>query len=330
MKNRKEEFEKETADKVEEIVEEKVEGIVEELVVSNENMEKGLEIIDKQSEEIEELQEELVKEKCKKVELHAEIEREKEENQELIKENKKLRMSITILRLIFFFIFTVIVFIGGWYIGTKLVDLDRFLYGEDSNINPEEDKDIKFSQISANVELDKFFGKFMSKKGFISKILNNNNIPEQFDLFNDYEYRLSIVPRFDEKLYEDSIYHYVTYDSFRKAYKQIYGLEDLETIFNSMSSYPMLVDGNKVLFDDYLDTGVEVSFLAENIKYTSKDKVYTMSGIYKEVAGTYSVLYGTTVTGTFELKYKMDDVGNKRIIGMVIIKEDMNLSKSGV
>jgi hypothetical protein len=79
-----------------------------------------------------------------------------------------------------------------------------------------------------------------------------------------------------------------------------------------------------------LDTGVEVSFLAENIKYTSKDMIYTMSGIYKEVAGTYSVLYGTTVTGTFELKYKMDDVGNKRIVGMIIIKEDMNLSKSGV
>ena len=154
-------------------------------------------------------------------------------------------MSISLLRLVFFFVFTVIVFVGGWYIGTKLVDLDKFLYGDEEEINPEEDKNISFSKEKANVELDKFYGKIMSKKGFIAKVLNNETVPDSFDLYNVYEYRLSVVPRFDERLYEDSMYPYVTYDSFKKAYKQIYGLEDLETIFSSMTTYPKLVDGNK-------------------------------------------------------------------------------------
>ena len=161
-------------------------------------------------------------------------------------------------------------------------------------------------------------------------MLNNETVPDSFDLYNVYEYRLSVVPRFDERLYEDSMYPYVTYDSFKKAYKQIYGLEDLETIFSSMTTYPKLVDGNKVLFDDYLDTGVGVSFKASEIKYTSKDQIYTMTGTYEEVAGTYSVLYGTVVSGSFELKYKMDEVGNKYIVGMMIYKEDMNLSRNGL
>lgn len=334
MKKEDKKVKKETTQNVEELVEDKVEEkvdeIVEELVVSNENVEKGLEIIDKQVEEIGDLQEELVKEKCENVELQAEIEREKVEREELVKENKKLRMYVSLLRLIFFFVFTVIVFVGGWYIGTKLVDLDKFLYGDEEEINPQEDKDISFSKEVADVELDKFYGEIMSKKGFIAKVLNKEDVPESFDLYNDYVYRLSVVPRFDERLYEDSMYPYVTYDSFKKAYKQIYGLEDLETIFNSMSTYPMLVDGNKVLFDDYLDTGVSVSFSSDEIKYTAADKIYTMTGTYEEVAGTYSILYGTTVTGTFELKYKMDDVGNKHIVGMVIEKEDMNLSRSGL
>lgn len=307
-----------------------VEEIVDELVSSNENVEKGLKILTKQVDEIGDLQEELVKEKCEKVELQAEIEREKNENEELLKENKKLRMSISLLRLIFFFIFTIIVFVGGWYIGTKLVDLDEFLYGDEEQINPEEDKNIVFSKLNANIELDKFFGKVMSRKGFISKLLNNEDVPEDFNLYSDYGYRLSVVPRFDEKLYNDSKYPYVAYDSFKKAYKKIYGLENLEEIFGKIDGYPMLVDGNKVLFDDYLDTGVEISFFAEEIKYTAEDKIYTMTGIYKEVAGMYSSLYGTVVTGGFELKYKMDDVGNKQIVGMVIFKEDMTLSKSGV
>ena len=318
------------SEKVDESVEEKVDEIVEELVVSNENVEKGLEIIDKQVDEIEELQEELVKEKCENVELKTEIEREKTENEELIKENKKLRMSISFLRLVFFLVFTIIVFVGGWYIGTKLVDLDKFLYGDEEEINPEEDKEISFSKKDANIELDKFFGKVMSRKGFIAKVLNKEDVPDDFDLYNVYEYRLSVVPRFDERLYEDSMYPYVTYDSFKKAYRQIYDLENLEEIFSSMEGYPMLMDGNKVLFDDYLDTGVVVSFSADEIKYTAKDKIYTMTGTYKETAGTYSVLYGTSVSGSFELKYKMDDVGNKHIVGMVILKEDMTLSKSGV
>ena len=134
-----------------ETIENKVDEIVEELVVSNENVEKGLEIIDKQVEEIGDLQEELVKEKCENIELQAEIEREKEENEVLVKENKKLRMSISLLRLVFFFVFTVIVFVGGWYIGTKLVDLDKFLYGDEEEINPEEDKTISFSEEKDNV-----------------------------------------------------------------------------------------------------------------------------------------------------------------------------------
>jgi len=317
-------------DKVEEIVEDKVDEIVEEIVVSNERVEKGLEIIDKQVDEIGDLKDELIREKCENIELQAEIEKEKEENAELVKENKKLRMSISILRLVFFFIFTIIVFGGGWFIGTKLVDLDEFLYGDEEEINPEEDKEISFSHVKANIELDKFYGEIMSKKGFIAKLLNNENIPDSFDLYNIYEYRLSVVPRFDEKLYDDSLHPYVTYDSFKKAYKQIYGLEDLETIFDGMTTYPMLIDGNKVLFDDYLETGVDISFSAEKIKYTVEDKIYTMYGTYKEVAGTYSILYGTTVTGSFELKYRMNDVGNKYIVGMIIYKEDLNLSKSGL
>ena len=317
-------------DKVEEIVEDKVDEIVEEIVVSNERVEKGLEIIDKQVDEIGDLKDELIREKCENIELQAEIEKEKEENAELAKENKKLRMSISILRLVFFFIFTIIVFGGGWFIGTKLVDLDEFLYGDEEEINPEEDKEISFSHVKANIELDKFYGEIMSKKGFIAKLLNNENIPDSFDLYNIYEYRLSVVPRFDEKLYDDSLHPYVTYDSFKKAYKQIYGLEDLETIFDCMTTYPMLIDGNKVLFDDYLETGVDISFSAEKIKYTVEDKIYTMYGTYKEVAGTYSILYGTTVTGSFELKYRMNDVGNKYIVGMIIYKEDLNLSKSGL
>lgn len=317
-------------EKVDEIVEDRVDEIVEELVVSNENVEKGLEIIEKQVDEIEELQEELVKEKCENVELKTEIEREKTENEELIKENKKLRMSISFLRLVFFFVFTVIVFVGGWYIGTKLVDLDKFLYGDDEVINPEEDKDISFSKKDANVELDKFFGDVMSKKGFIAKVLNKEDVPDEIDLYNVYQYRLSVVPRFDAKLYEDSMYPYVTYDSFKKAYKQIYNLENLEEIFNGMEGYPMLVDGNKVVFDDYLTTGVVVKFSADEIKYTAKDKIYTMTGTYQETAGMYSILYGTSLTGSFELKYKMDDVGNKHIVGMVIFKEDMTLSQSGI
>lgn len=328
--SKKEEVVKNNDETIEDKVDELVDEIVEELVVSNENVEKGLEIIDKQVEEIGGLQEELVKEKCENIELQAEIEREKEENEVLVKENRKLRMSISLLRLVFFFVFTVIVFVGGWYIGTKLVDLDKFLYGDEEEINPEEDKNISFSKEKANVELDKFYGKIMSKKGFIAKVLNNETVPDSFDLYNVYEYRLSVVPRFDERLYEDSMYPYVTYDSFKKAYKQIYGLEDLETIFSSMTTYPKLVDGNKVLFDDYLDTGVGVSFKASEIKYTSKDQIYTMTGTYEEVAGTYSVLYGTVVSGSFELKYKMDEVGNKYIVGMMIYKEDMNLSRNGL
>ena len=70
----------------------------------------------------------------------AKIEKEKNDNVELFKENKKLRMSISFFRLVFIFIFTVIVFVGGGYIGTKLVDLDNFLYGEEEEINPIEDK----------------------------------------------------------------------------------------------------------------------------------------------------------------------------------------------
>lgn len=191
-KNNKEEIievEEMVSEKVDEIVEGKVDEIVDELVASNENVEKGLEIIEKQVDEIGDLQEELVKEKCENVELQAEIEREKTENEELIKENKKLRMSISLLRLVFFFLFTVIVFVGGWYIGTKLVDLDRFLYGDEEEINPEEDKDIVFSKTNADVELDKFFGKVMSRKGFIAKVLNKEDVPDEFDLYNDYEYR---------------------------------------------------------------------------------------------------------------------------------------------
>lgn len=321
-------------EKVEKLVEEKIDEKVEEMIEGissqNETVEKGLEIIDKLDDEIEVLQQKLVEEKMENVELHAEIEKEKEEIVELENENQKLKKSISIFRLVLFSIFTVIVFGGGWILGSSLVYLDQFLYGEDEQINPVEDKEINFVKTTADVELDKFYGKFLSKRGFISKILNNENIPEYYDMFNIYEYRLSVVPRFDEKLYGDTVFPYVTYDSFQKSYKQIYNLQDLEIVFNNISNYPKLVDGNKVLFDDYLDTGVNVSFDTEKIMYTASDMTYTMTGNYKEAAGTYSVLYGTVVTGTFELKYKMDDVGNKYIIGMIITKEDMSLSSDRV
>lgn len=277
---------------------------------------------------IEALQEELLKEKVENAELHAEIEQEKEENRETNRENRKLRISNSFMRVTLFVIFTIVVFFGGWYLGTKLVDLENYIYGDTPN--PLSDKKISFNKEEADKALNDLYGEVLDSNGFLGRVLYNKPELDSLDLYGDNFYKLSVVPKKDKELYEDSMYYYVTYDNYLLEYEKLYGSDSkLEDTLLDNSTYPMLLENeNKVLYDFYFNTDVEVSFSADKILYTAEDKVYTMTGTYEELGGDLCLLKGSTVKGTFELKYKVNDDMTKYIIGMKITKSDMSIKKN--
>lgn len=309
--------------------EERLEKAEEKLEIAEEKLEKAEEELEQKMEEVaelEDIQEEIIKENSDTVVLQADLEKEKEENKELSRENRRLRFSNSFMKIILFVIFTVVVFIGGWYLGTKLVDLEDYIYGDTAN--PLSDKKIEFSKEEANKDLNKVYGNVLSAKGFISKVLFNEEVPDKIDLIQDLTYKLAVVPKIDETLYGDSMYEYVSYENYFTEYEKMYGnAGDLEELLLDSSFYPKLVDDNKIIYDFYIDTGVEVSFDAEKIDYTAVDKTYTITGKYKEFGGDFCLLKGTVVNGTFELKYVVNENGNKNIISMIITKTDMNIKK---
>lgn len=309
--------------------EERLEKAEEKLEIAEEKLEKAEEELEQKIEEVaelEEIQEEIIKENSDSVVLQAEIEKEKEEVKELEKENRKLRFSNSFLKIVLFIVFTIVVFTGGWYLGTKLVDLEDFIYGDTAN--PLSDKKIEFSKEEANKDLNRIYGNVLSAKGFISKVLFNEDVPEKIDLVQEITYKLAVVPKVDETLYGDSMFEYVSYENYFLEYEKMYGnSSDLEELLLDSSYYPKLVDDNKIIYDFYIDTGVEVSFDAEKIDYTAVDKTYTITGKYKEFGGDFCLLKGTVVNGTFELKYVINENGNKNIISMVITKTDMEIKK---
>ena len=309
--------------------EERLEKAEEKLEITEEKLEKAEEELEQKMEEVaelEEIQDEIIKENSDTVVLQADLEKEKEENKELSRENRRLRFSNSFMKIILFVVFTVVVFIGGWYLGTKLVDLEDYIYGDTAN--PLSDKKIEFSKEEANKDLNKVYGNVLSAKGFISKVLFNEEVPDKIDLIQDLTYKLAVVPKIDETLYGDSMYEYVSYENYFTEYEKMYGnAGDLEELLLDSSFYPKLVDDNKIIYDFYIDTGVEVSFDAEKIDYTAVDKTYTITGKYKEFGGDFCLLKGTVVNGTFELKYVVNENGNKNIISMIITKTDMNIKK---
>ena len=321
---------------VDESLEKKLEKAEERLEKAEERLEKAEERLEKAEEELEqkieevaeleEIQEEIIRENSDNIGLQAEIEREKEENKELEKENRKLRFSNSILRVVLFIVFTIVVFTGGWYLGTKLVDLEDYIYGDSSN--PLSDKKIDFSKEDADKELNNIYGEVLSARGFISKVLFNEDVPDKIDLVQDITYKLAVVPKIDETLYGDSLFEYVSYENYFNEYEKMYGtIGDLEEQLLDSSYYPKLVDDNKIIYDFYIDTGVEVSFDVEKIDYTAVDKTYTITGNYKEVGGDFCLLKGTVVNGTFELKYVVNEKENKNIVSMIVTKTDMNIKK---
>ena len=319
----------ESLEKKLEKAEERLEKAEEKLEITEEKLEKAEEELEQKMEEVaelEEIQDEIIKENSDTVVLQADLEKEKEENKELSRENRRLRFSNSFMKIILFVVFTVVVFIGGWYLGTKLVDLEDYIYGDTAN--PLSDKKIEFSKEEANKDLNKVYGNVLSAKGFISMVLFNEEVPDKIDLIQDLTYKLAVVPKIDETLYGDSMYEYVSYENYFTEYEKMYGnAGDLEELLLDSSFYPKLVDDNKIIYDFYIDTGVEVSFDAEKIDYTAVDKTYTITGKYKEFGGDFCLLKGTVVNGTFELKYVVNENGNKNIISMIITKTDMNIKK---
>jgi len=274
---------------------------------------------------LEELQEEIIKEKCDNAELQAEIEKEKNENEELIIENKRLRRLNSFLKVVLFIIFTIVVFVGGWYLGTRLAYWENMLYGDkdDDNLIKEEvvDREISFSQVKANQELNKVYSDFMISNGYIAKLLYNATSLDVYDFYNVVEYKLLVVPKSNLEEYEDNLY-FVSYDDFKNSYEEMYGNSDGlgKVLSNNVDNYPYLVN-KKVVFEKFKNNSVIVSFNAEKIKYTASDKIYILTGKYKELAGNDSILYGTVVNASFELKYKIGKNGNKYIVGMKIVKD---------
>ena len=154
---------KSTKKKEEEVTIEEKEQILEEEII-----EKELDMIDKLEEENDELQEKIARERVENAGLQSELEQEKDDNKELERENRRLKFSNSIFKIILFIIFTIVVFTCGWFIGTKLVDLDEFIYG-DEEVNPLKDKEISFSQSSANDKLNEIFGSYMIHDGYIPR-----------------------------------------------------------------------------------------------------------------------------------------------------------------
>lgn len=310
--------EKKSKDKEEVTLEEKEQMLEEEII------EKELDMIDKLEEENDELQEKIAHERVENAGLQSELEQEKTDNKQLERENRRLKFSNSIFKIILFVIFTIVVFTCGWFIGTKLVDLDEYIYG-DEEVNPLKDKEISFSQSSANDKLNEIFGSYMIHDGYIAKMLFNQSVPDIYDFYNVVEYKLAIVPKINEEVYEDGNARYVAYKDFKSEYKKMYKDtslldEELTREKDKIKNYPQLIENGKVVYNDLGSTGVEVFFSAEKIYYTAQDRIYTMTGQYKELAGNNSVLYGTTVNANFELKYKMDNDGTTYMIGMVITK----------
>ena len=312
---------KSTKNKEEEITLEEKEQILEEEII-----EKELDMIDKLEEENDELQETIARERVENAGLQSELEQEKDDNKELERENRRLKFSNSIFKIILFIIFTIVVFTCGWFLGTKLVDLDEFIYG-DEEVNPLKDKEISFSQSSANDKLNEIFGSYMIHDGYIAKMLFNQSVPEVYDFYNVVEYKLAIVPKVNEEVYKDTNARVVSYKDFKEEYKKMYkdttNLDkELASENGEIKNYPQLIEDDKVVYNELGDTGIEVFFSVEKIYYTAQDRVYTMTGQYKELAGSNSVLYGTSINANFELTYKMDNDGTTYLIGMIIKKVD--------
>ena len=306
----------------------KTKELEKELKAETKEKEEAVEELLEATVKIEALQEELLKEKVENAELHAEIEQEKEENREAIKENRKLRFSNSFMRVVLFVIFTVFVFLGGWYLGTKLVDLENYIYGDTPN--PLSDKKISFSKENADKALNDLYSEVLSANGYLAHVLYNKDTSDTLDLYGDNFYKLSVVPKLEKDLYEDSMYYYVTYDNYLSEYEKLYGdTSGLEDLLLDSSMYPILLeDENKVLYDVYFDTGVEIKFSSEKVLYTAEDKIYTMTGTYEEVGGDFCLLKGSVVKGTFELKYKVNEDMTKYIVGMKITKSDITIEKN--
>lgn len=311
--------EKKNTNKKEEITLEEKEQLLEEEII-----EKELDIIDKLEDENDELQEKIARERVENAGLQSELEQEKDDNKELERENRRLRFSNSVFKIILFILFTIVVFTCGWFLGTKLVDLDEYIYG-DEVINPLKDKEISFSQSSVNDSLNEIFGSYMIVDGYIARMLFNQSVPDTYDFYNVVEYKLAIVPKVNEEIYGDGNARYVTYKDFKNEYKKLYKdtsnlNAELKREKESIKNYPQMLEEGKVIYNDLGDTGVEVFFSVEKINYTAQDRIYTMTGQYKELAGSNSVLYGTSINANFELTYKMDNDGTTYMIGMVITR----------
>jgi len=318
--------EKKSKDTKEDITLEEKEQMLEEEII-----EKELDMIDKLDGEIDVLQEKIAQERVENAGLQSELEQEKNDNKQLERENRRLKFSNSIFKVILFVIFTIVIFTCGWFIGTKLVDLDEYIYG-DEIVNPLKDKEISFSQSSANEYLNKIFGSYMVYDGYIAKMLFNQSVPDTYDFYNVVEYKLAVVPKINEEVYGNGNAKFVTYDDYKSQYQKMYkdtsSLDDeLTREKEQIKNYPQLLEEGKVIYNNVENAGVEVFFSAEKIYYTAEDRIYTMSGQYKELAGSNSILYGTAVNANFELKYKMDNDGTTYMIGMVINKVDENIEK---
>lgn len=304
--------------------EERLEKAEEKLEIAEGKLEKAEEELEERNEKVAEyqsLQEKMDKKVSDNIGLQA-------DNKELEKENRKLRISNSFLKVVLFLVFTIVVFIGGWYIGTKLVDLEEYIYGD--TMNPLSDKKIEFSKEDANLALDELYGELLSTNGFIAHVLYNEEVPESIDLMENITYKLAVVPKVDSALYEDSMYPYVTYENYFTEYEKLYGnVGDLEELLLDMSYYPKLLSDEKVVYDFVIETGVEVSFKAEKIDYTAADKIYKITGTYQEVGGDFCLLKGSVANGAFELQYVVNDDGSKNIVSMIITKSDMTIESSG-
>ena len=278
------------------------------------------------------LEEKVKEEEQLVVELQEEIEKEKVENKELTKENRKLRFFNSFLQILLFILFVIVVFVGGWYFGTKLAeweneninsgnalgteknDDEKEENKEHEDIEEDVDKDISFSKTEATSELDDVYGSYLSTYGLVA------TGSKYMDLYNEKYDKLAIVPLTNIKSENNSSYSYVTYEEYKNAYKNFYGNTDeldKELKMYPDDIYPYLRKDGNVYFQVSEGASYENSFSPEKIKYTAVDKTYTMTGTYEE-----STVYGEEeLTASFELKYKIDTNGNKYVIGMKIARK---------
>lgn len=279
------------------------------------------------------LEEKVKEEEQLVVELQEEIEKEKIENKELNKENRKLRFFNSFLQILLFILFVIVVFVGGWYFGTKLAEWENENINSENTLNTEKndeekeseenkdenendedvDREISFSKTEAGSELDEVFGSYLSIYGL------NTTGSKYMDLYNEKYDKLAIVPLTNVKVDSNSSYSYVTYEEYKNAYKRFYcNTDNLDKELKMYPDdiYPYLRKDGNVYFQVFEGTLYENSFIPEKIMYTAIDKTYTMTGIYAETSD-----YGDAVTANFELKYKIDVNGNKYVVGMKITKE---------